>query len=142
MAEIAEDSPRHPETGGPMVRDIRPVRFRIGDEDVVLTLSGWFCTETGQGQFVGRDLVPYDRAVRRAKAKRAGLLAPEEVRRIRKKLRLSQAAAGDLVGGGPKAFQKYEAGDVLVSRAVDGLLRLLDRDPRQLDVLREGRVGA
>jgi HTH-type transcriptional regulator / antitoxin MqsA len=30
---------------------------------------------------------------------------PEEIRRIRKKLHLTQEAAGLLIGGGPQAFQ-------------------------------------
>jgi len=136
------ESRRHPETGAPMVRDTRDVEFEIGGEKVVLRLAGWYCTKTGEGVFVGRDLLPYDRAVRRAKARRQGLLAPEEIRLIRKKLGLTQAGAAEIIGGGPKAFQKYEAGDVLVSRAVDGLLRLLDHDPSQLDVLRRARDAA
>ena len=47
----------------------------------------------------------------RLKARTEGLLEPEEIRRIRKKLGLTQAAAGELIGGGPRAFQKYETGD-------------------------------
>jgi len=40
------------------------------------------------------------------KARSENLLEPEEVRRIRKKLRLSEEKAGLLRGGGPRAFQK------------------------------------
>ena len=65
---MAEGEMRHPETGGRLVRDVRDVTFVIGGETVSLTLAGWFCAETGRGLFVGRDLAPYDRAVRLAKA--------------------------------------------------------------------------
>ena len=52
------------------------------------------------------------------KARVEGLLEPEEIRRIRKKLHLTQEAAGLVIGGGPRAFQKYESGDLLPSRAI------------------------
>jgi len=39
-------------------------------------------------------------------------------------------------GGGPRAFQKYESGDMLPSRAVSSALVLLDRDPDGLAVLK------
>ncbi len=76
-----------------------------------------------------------DRALNRLKAQVEGLLEPEAVRRIRKRLRLTQKDAGRLIGGGPNAFQKYESGDVLVSHAVVSALLLLDRDPSGLAVL-------
>lgn len=54
-----------------------------------------------------------DRALNRMKAQTEGLLFPEEIRRIRKKLHLTQEAAGQIIGGGPRAFQKYESGELL-----------------------------
>ena len=66
-------------------------------------------------------------------SKRGGALAvemvPEEIRAVRKQLGLSQAEAGELLGGGPRAFTKYEAGAVKPAAAVVTLLRLLERDP-------------
>jgi HTH-type transcriptional regulator/antitoxin MqsA len=73
-----------------------------------------------------------DRALTRLKAEAEGLLSPEEIRRIRKKLGLSQVRAGELIGGGPRAFQKYEAGDLAPSRAANTALILLDQDPSAL----------
>ncbi len=68
-------------------------------------------------------------------AEREGLPSPEEIKRIRAKLGLTQEQAGDLIGGGPRAFQKYEAGDLLPSRAIGSALALLDHDPSGLAVL-------
>ncbi|WP_224957736.1 type II TA system antitoxin MqsA family protein [Geomonas subterranea] len=65
-----------------------------------------------------------------------GLLPPEGIRRIRKKLHLTQEAAGLIIGGGPRAFQKYEKGDLLPSWAISNALILLDRDPEALLVLK------
>lgn len=59
------------------------------------------------------------------------------MRRIRRKLKLSQRAASARLGGGPSSFHKYEAGNILVSQALSNLLRLLDRDPGLLAILVE-----
>ena len=56
-------------------------------------------------------------------------MGPAEVRAIRERLGLSQAEAGELLGGGPRAFTKYEAGTVKPSAAIVTLLRLLEHDP-------------
>ena len=34
-------------------------------------------------------------------------ITPEETRRIRKKLGVTQVEAGEVLGGGPRAFTKY-----------------------------------
>lgn len=53
-----------------------------------------------------------------------GLLTGEQVEYVLSKLELSKNDAASIFGGGPNAFQKYIAGDVLQSRAMDRLLRL------------------
>lgn len=55
-----------------------------------------------------------------------GLLSAKEIKRIRKKFRLTQPQAGKLFGGGPTAFNKYENNDVAQSEALDGILRLVE----------------
>jgi HTH-type transcriptional regulator / antitoxin MqsA len=69
------------------------------------------------------------------KARSGGLPEPQEIRRIRKKLGLTQERAEQLIGEGPRAFQKYETGDLLPSRAISSAVALLDHDPAALDVL-------
>ena len=66
-------------------------------------------------------------------------MLPEEVRTIREKLGLTQAEAGEVIGGGPRAFTKYEAGTVRPATAVVNLLRLLDTDPGAMRTLRSNR---
>ena len=56
-------------------------------------------------------------------------MTPEEIREIRKALKLTQAEAGTVLGGGPRAFAKYEAGVVEPSAGLVKLLRLLESDP-------------
>lgn len=53
-----------------------------------------------------------------------GLLTGEEVRALRERLRITQAEAASIFGGGPVAFSKYESDDVAQSEAMDKLLRL------------------
>lgn len=48
---------------------------------------------------------------------------------IREALGLSQAEAGELLGGGPRAFTKYEAGTIRPAASVSNLLRLLEGSP-------------
>jgi HTH-type transcriptional regulator/antitoxin MqsA len=75
----------------------------------VKALSGWRCGACGEVEFdaesarryaaAGDELVLSDRE-RQSK----------EIRRIRRKLGLSQVAAGRLTGGGHNAFSRYERG--------------------------------
>lgn len=80
-------------------------------------------------------------ALNRLKAEADGLPFPEEIKRIRIKLGLTQEEAGELIGGGPRAFQKYEAGALLPSLAISSALALLDHDPSGLKVLRARQAG-
>ena len=66
-------------------------------------------------------------------------LSPEQIRAIRKSLGLTQVEAGELLGGGPRAFTKYEAGTTKPAAAVANLLRLLDSEPSALSKLTGGR---
>jgi len=58
-----------------------------------------------------------------------------EIRRIRRKLGLSQAMAAKLTGGGHNAFSRYERGEATPLPAVMNLLRFLDRHPELLKEL-------
>ncbi len=125
-----------PWDGAPMARDTRPVTFAYKGLSETLDVSGWYCEKCGEGVHTGAELAVADRALNRLKARAEGLPGPEAVRRIRKRLKLTQKEAGRIVGGGPNAFQKYESGDVLVGRGIASALLLLERDPSGLDLLR------
>jgi HTH-type transcriptional regulator/antitoxin MqsA len=56
-----------------------------------------------------------------------GLLTGAEIVALRDQLKLTQAQAARLFGGGPVAFSKYENDDVAQSEAMDTLLRLVRR---------------
>ena len=65
-------------------------------------------------------------------------VAPGEIRAIRERLGLTQDEAGGLIGGGPRAFTKYESGTVKPAAAVVNLLRVLGANPAALRTL-QGR---
>jgi HTH-type transcriptional regulator / antitoxin MqsA len=135
-------NPVDPGTGAPLRRDVRPLTLTYKGESITVDMPGWYGDRQVEGVHTGDDMKVSDRALNRLKARTEGLLEPEEIRRIRKKLGLSQEAAGELIGGGPRAFQKYEAGDSLPSRAISSALTLLDRDPKALDALKDRQVKA
>ena len=138
------NDPVCPRTGGKMHRDTRPMTLRYRAESVTIGMPGWYCNECDESIHTGADLKVSDRALHGVKARVEGLPEPAEIRRIRKRLGLTQAEAGRLIGGGPRAFQKYETGDLLPSRAIASALALLDHDPSGLVVLRarQGTVAS
>ncbi len=62
-------------------------------------------------------------------------ITPDEIREIRLSLGLTQVEAGELLGGGPRAFTKYESGTVKPAASVVNLLRLLEDDPSRVTAL-------
>ena len=134
-------NPVCPETGTPMYRGVRPMALTYKGETITFDMPGWYCDQSEENIHTGEDLKVSDRMLNRLKATHERLLTPEEIRRIRKKLHLTQEAAGLLIGGGPRAFQKYECGDLLPSRAVSNALLLLDRDPEALSVLKAPKAA-
>src|SRR5262249_27636471 len=69
-----------------------------------------------------------------------GEFSPQDIRRIREKLGLSQVEAGELLGGGPRAFTKYEAGTIRPAASTVNMLRLLDANPSVLIALSGGKA--
>ena len=62
------------------------------------------------------------------------------MRAIRKSLGLSQVQAGELLGGGPRAFTRYEAGTLRPRASVVRLLRVLEATPDAIATLRGGVI--
>jgi HTH-type transcriptional regulator/antitoxin MqsA len=132
--------PVDPETGAPLRREVRPLTLTYKGQSITVDMPGWYGDQPDEGIFEAEDMKVSDRALNRLKARTEGLLEPEEIRRIRRKLGLTQEAAGEIIGGGPRAFQKYETGDLLTSRAISSALVLLDRDPKAIEVLEARRM--
>jgi len=69
------------------------------------------------------------------KCKVDGLLTGDEIKEIRKKLNLTQEQMSEILGGGLKGFARYESGQICQSRAMDNLLRILDRYPDTIHLI-------
>jgi HTH-type transcriptional regulator / antitoxin MqsA len=126
-----------PECGGEMRYEKRADRISYRGHEKTIQALAWWCKNCGESILAGKPLLARERAFQALKADVDGVLGPEEVAKVRKALGLSQRRAGELLGGGPRAFQKYEAGAQTPSVPMSHLLTLLARDPRRLSELEE-----
>jgi len=124
-----------PDTGKTLTRDVRRVTFTYKGKSIEVDMPGWYPSDSNEGVHTRADCKVSDRALNRLKAEVDNLLLPEQIQSVRKSLNLTQEQAGLLLGGGPNAFQKYESGDILPSKAISNLLRVLEREPSMLAVL-------
>ena len=83
---------------------------------------------TAEARFNKRAMIAFKKQVQ-------GLLTGTELQVLRKRWGLKQSEAAKVFGGGPVAFSKYEADDVMQSDAMDKLLRLAAKVPAALDKL-------
>lgn len=99
-------------------------------------LSGHYCGDCGEAVF---DPESYDRY----RAASDGLITSvnrrgsPDLRRIRRKLGLTQAEAGRLFGGGVTAFSRYERGQTEPPVALRKLFQVLDRHPELLEEIQK-----
>ena len=131
------DAPLSPVTGKPLVRDVRPMELAYKGQSVTIQMPGWYCADSGESIHTGEDMAVSDAALKSLKIKVEKLLTPDEIKRIRQKLGLTQREAGEVIGGGPNAFQKYESGEVLLSKGMSNFLRLLEKHPEDVQELKE-----
>lgn len=86
------------------------------------------CDEIFYGPEAERE---HDRAIRDV----LGLLTPEQIRKIRERLGMSQAEFSRLSGIGVATLSRLEKGRLIQSRSLDNYLRLLDANPDNVRVL-------
>jgi HTH-type transcriptional regulator / antitoxin MqsA len=89
-----------------------------------LSLYGSTCDVCGSEQANAVDVRNNKRAMLAFKKEVDGLLSGAEIAAIRKQYGISQKQAAAIFGGGPVAFSKYEADDVIQSEPMDNSLRL------------------
>jgi HTH-type transcriptional regulator/antitoxin MqsA len=79
--------------------------------------------------------------LRNFKCKVDGLLVGDAIKGIRKKLNLTQEQMSEILGGGLKSFARYESGQICQSRAMDNLLRILDKYPDVIHIILKKPLG-
>lgn len=127
----------HPATGKTLRRDVRTRIVSFGSITRAVRTPGWYPDGDSDSIHSGADLAESDRAFRELKAAYAA-----HVRKVRKRLNLTQQEAGRIIGGGRRAFQKYESGATPPSDAAVGLIELLHRHPEDLEFLKSLRTAA
>lgn len=124
-----------PECGRLALYRVRADRVEYKGQSAPVRVPGYWCEKCGEAVLDGAALAKRQQAFLELRAKVEGVMSPGQVAVIRDRLNLSQRRAGEILGGGPRAFQKYESGEQQVSVPMSNLLRLLARDPHRLDEL-------
>src|SRR5216683_585803 len=123
------------ESSRPLRRGVKMLTITVDGQPFTYGQPGWWASVDDpadtEGQLTDDDNIIRAAARReaRAKAKKATPLTPLVIRAIRENCGLSQAEAGRVFGGGPKAFEKYEAGEVVPSGSMMRLLVLAAQRP-------------
>lgn len=126
-----------PETGETLVRGVRPFVVTYKGESITVDAPGYYNPDNeDDGVFVGKDMAITSEALRELKRRVDGLPAPDEIREIRARLKLSQREAGELFKVGENAFDKYERGLIAPSGPTIQLMKLLSKHPELVDELR------
>jgi len=107
--------------------DFKKMTRQIGD------ISGYECRVCGEIEFDDGSAERYSEASDQLLIDCHQLMA-SEMKRIRRKLKLSQKEAVKLLsGGGHNAFSRYERAELAPPQPLFMLMRLLDRHPHLLD---------
>lgn len=126
----------HPETGKELHRDVREQTVSYAVLNRKVKVPGWYPDDDSDAIHTGADLEEMNNAFKTLKMEYAA-----HVRSIRKKLKLTQVEAGQIIGGGPRGFQKYESGKIPPSTAAAGLIELLNKHPEEVSFLRSIQSG-
>lgn len=124
----------HPKTGDVLRRDARMQTLSVGSLSREVEVPGWYPEGDGDSIHSGAELQALGQAYLELRAAYAA-----RVKAVRKKLGLTQEEAGRIIGGGRRAFQKYERGTMQPSEAAVGLIEILDRHPEEVTTLRNIR---
>ncbi len=108
-------------------------------EGVSLTVpgvEGWFCLACGELEFDTPESARSFLEQVRVRQQQERARQADELRAIRRRLKLTQRQAAELFGGGANAFSDYERGTTRPARSTVLLLHLLDHHPELLKELR------
>lgn len=125
----------HPETGKVLHRDVRPQIVVVGSLTRTIDVPGWYPDDDSDAIHSGTDLKASNEAFKALREEYAA-----HVKAVRKRLGLTQEEAGVIIGGGKRAFQKYESGRTPPSDAAVGLIEVLARHPEEVATLRTFRL--
>lgn len=112
---------------------------RIGSEIVTVDVRHRKCASCGEVVYAPDELRELQRRAAAVVRARDGFLTPDQIRRIRERLALTQAMFESVLYAGKKSLVRWEGGQVCQSGAADSLLRVVDHYPEVVDFLAELR---
>ncbi|WP_022955747.1 type II toxin-antitoxin system MqsA family antitoxin [Perlucidibaca piscinae] len=101
----------------------------------VAAVSGWHCPVCGEVEFDAGEGARFSAALTEARGQVTERKA-RVIREIRRQLKLTQAEAGLIFGGGASAFSEYERGRTQPHKSTWALMRILGKHPELLNELR------
>ena len=111
----------------------------------IVTVSGvghWVCDKCGETEFSAEDLREVDKAVDACYRRAHGLLAPEQIKSIRKSIGLGQKAFEAMLGVSSPTVSRWETGAAVQSKVADNLIRLVgDHLCAAQDLMERAEVG-
>ena len=102
---------------------------------------GLWCSACGEGILENADMDATERLLNDFRASVEGRLTTADLRRIRRKLHLTQKQAEEMFGGGHNAFSRYESGAARPPQSTDTLLRLLNKHPELLNEIPKSKAA-
>lgn len=118
-----------------IVTEQKQARYR--GEVVEVTQELYRCESCQEGFVTPEQAGNHVRAVKNEVRKKYGLLPPDKIAEIRRKLKLTQSELENALGTGPKVVVRWESGKVIQGGGHDNILRLLDHQPSILNSLRQ-----
>jgi HTH-type transcriptional regulator/antitoxin MqsA len=139
------DTIQRAESGRTLRRGAKMLTITIDGVAFTYGQPGWWASiddpSDDEGQLTDEDNVIRAAARREARAKaKHSILSPLVIRAIREGCGLTQKEAARVFGGGDKAFEKYESGEVGPSSAMTRLLVLAAKRPDLFTKAAEGPV--
>jgi len=125
-----------PICNGTIAQQNKEVNYTYKEHSVTVVENTLTCRQCGESFLSPKELKNNQLQLTNFKRTVDNLLTTNELKRIRKKLELTQKDASKIFGGGIRAFYKYETGENTQSKSLDILLRLIDSRKISLNDIR------
>ena len=125
-----------PICNGSIENQSKKIDYSYKGHQINLVEDASTCTRCGESFLSPKELKKNQLQLTNFKRTVDKLLTTDELKRIRKKLELTQKDASEVFGGGIRAFYKYETGENTQSKSLDILLRLIDSHKISLNDVR------
>lgn len=106
-----------------------PVTFQFGRRVARVEVERYRCDTCGEAFYSSTQADTAQRAATAELRRQENLLGPEQIKEIRRFLRLTQSQFERLLGVGPKTVVRWERGTVCQNHATDRLLRVIAAVP-------------